>query len=224
MAEIETVPVAPVETPAGVDRIGYRGVDAAPPSFFRSSWAVARWTLRPLFRRWPFWLIVGLGMIGFLSNFALIYIKAEISVQNPQFAQFLDQFRVTGTGEAYRTFLLFQARAVELMLAYIGVVVLANDFRAGGVAFFLTKSINSTEYIAGRAIAMSIVLAFLTLLPGLALFLAYGIFSNSPAYLWENWHLARGIAGYSLAIMVVDGLVVMALSSYFRKTAPLLLT
>jgi hypothetical protein len=209
--------------PSSFDRVGYRTVAARPVTLWAGSWAVCRWTLRPMLRRWTFWLLVGLGMTGFLTNFALIYIKAEIAVQNEQLAKFIDRFRVTGTGEAYRDFLFFQARAVELLLAYFGVAGLVGDFRAGGINFYLSKPIDARHYTIGKLLAIAFVLATLTLIPGLVLFLSYGLFSNSPVYWFSEWRLARGIVGYSAAIMIVDGLILLALACWLRRPAALLL-
>ena len=205
------------------DRVAYRSVVPRPVTLWSGSWAVCRWTLRPLLRRWTFWILVGLGMTGFLTNFALIYIKAEIAVQNEQFAKIIDRFRVSGTGEAYRDFLFYQARAVELLLAYFGVAAIVGDFRAGGIQFYLSKPIDARHYAFGKLMAVGFVLATLTLIPGLILFFAYGLFSNSPTYWIDEWRLARGIVGYSLAIMVVEGLLLLALSCTLRRPAAWLL-
>lgn len=207
----------------GFDRVAYRRVASRPVTLWTGSWAICRWTLKPMLRRWTFWILVGLGMTGFLTNFALIYIKAEIAVQNEQFAKLIDRFRVSGTGEAYRDFLFYQARAVELLLAYFGVAAIVGDFRAGGVQFYLSKPIDVRHYALGKLMAIGVVLAFLTLIPGLVLFFAYGLFSNSPMYWVEEWRLARGIIGYSAAIMVVEGLLLLALSCTLRRPAALLL-
>lgn len=209
--------------PSPFDRVGYRAVTVRPVSLWSGSWAVCRWTLRPLLRRWVFWIFVGLGMTGFLTNFALIYIKAEIAVQNEQLAKLIDRFRVTGTGEAYRDFLFFQARAVEILLAYFGVAALVGDFRVGGINFYLSKPIDVRHYTIGKLLAIAFVLATLTLIPGLVLFLSYGLFSNSPMYWIDEWRLARGIIGYSFSIMAIDGLILLALASWLRRPAALLL-
>jgi len=209
-------------TPA-FDRVGYRAASPQPVTLWRGSWAVCRWTLRPMLRRWTFWGLVVLGMTGFLTNFALIYIKAEIAVQNEQLAKFIDRFRVTGTGEAYRDFLFYQARAVELLLAYFGVAGLCGDFRAGGVNFYLSKPIDVRHYALGKLLAVAFVLATLTLVPGLLLFLSYGLFSNSPSYWFNEWQLARGIIGYSAAIMAVDGVILLGLACWLRRPAALIL-
>lgn len=209
--------------PSNFDRVGYRTVFVRPATLWSGGWAVCRWTLRPMLRRWTFWLLVGLGMTGFLTNFALIYIKAEIAVQNEQLAKLIDRFRVTGTGEAYRDFLFFQARAVELLLAYFGVAGLVGDFRAGGINFYLSKPIDVRHYTLGKLLAIGFVLATLTLIPGLILFLSYGLFSNSSYYWISEWRLARGIIGYSAAIMVVDGMILLALACWLRRPAALLL-
>jgi ABC-type transport system involved in multi-copper enzyme maturation permease subunit len=210
-------------TASPYDRVGYRAVAVRPVSIWGGSWAVCRWTLKPLLRRWTFWGFVAIGMTGFLTNFALIYIKAEIAVQNEQLAKLIDRFRVTGTGEAYRDFLFFQARAVEILLAYFGVAGLVSDFRVGGINFYLSKPIDARHYAFGKLLAIALVLATLTLIPGLVLFLSYGLFSNSPMYWIEEWRLARGIVGYSAAIMAVDGLILLAFACWLRRPAALLL-
>jgi hypothetical protein len=208
---------------ATLDLGGSRGVASKPVTLWSGRWAVCRWTLRPMLRRWTFWIFVALGMTGFLTNFALIYIKAEIAVQNEQLAKLIDRFRVSGTGEAYRDFLFYQARAVELLLAYFGVAALVSDFRAGGVSFYLSKPIDARHYALGKFLAIAFVLATLTVVPGLVLFFAYGVFSNSPMYWVEEWRLARGIIGYSAAIMLVEGTILLALANWLRRPAALLL-
>ena len=42
----------------------------------------SRWTV---LRRRVFWILIGLGLLHFLFNFAFIYLKATINVQNGSF-------------------------------------------------------------------------------------------------------------------------------------------
>lgn len=214
----EPAPAQPV-----FDRIGYRGIEREPVGWGHAVWAICRWNLRLLFRRPIFWGLIGLGMIGFLTHFALIYIKAELAIQNRELARFMDQFRVTGNGEAYRDFIRMQAWSAMVTLAYAGALVVMSDYRAGGVAFYLSKPIAKRDYILGKLLTLSIVLGLLTMVPGLLLFLEYGFFSQSLQYFADNWLIARGIVGYSLVLMLVPPLVLLAVAALLRRTAPVLL-
>ncbi len=200
----------------------YRALDSRRGGSLRAAFAVARWTLRPLWRRPPFWALIALGWLGFLTSFTLIYVKAELAAQNPAWASALDRYRVTGTAEAFRNFLLFQARAVELIFAYVGVAGVLNDFRAGGLSFYLSKPISRWTYAGGKLLALAAVAGLVTLAPGLLLWLAAGWFNDGWDYWRANLHALRGIAGYSAAIMLTESLALLALASWYRKPAPLL--
>ena len=200
----------------------YRALDERRGGSLSAILAIARWTLRPLLRRPPFWMLIGLGWLGFLTTFTLIFVKAELAAQNPGWAKALDRVRVTGTAAAFRDFLLFQARAVELILAYVGVAGVLNDFRTGGLSFYLSKPISRWTYAAGKLLALAAIIGFVTLIPGVMLWLAAGWFNNGWEYWRDNLHALRGIVGYSLAIMIFESLALLALASWFRKPAPLL--
>lgn len=205
------------------DRIGYRPIERQPNPGWRSVWAICRWNLRMVIRQKLFWLLVSLGLLSFLYHYAIIYIKAQINIESPEFAKWLDRFMVTGDGRGYREFLWLQSRAVVLVLAYAGVVLVVSDFRAGGIAFYLSKPINKFHYIFGKAMSLWIVIALLTLIPGLFLFAAYGFLSNSMQYFIDNPRIAWGTTTYSVIIMTVPSLLLLAVGSVCRGGAPLLM-
>lgn len=205
------------------DRIGYRNLETAPAPGWRSISAICRWNLQMVIRQKLFWFLVSLGLLSFLYHYAIIYIKAQINIESPQFAKYLDQFMVTGDGRGYREFLAMQARAVVLVMAYAGAVLVANDFRAGGIAFYLSRPINKFHYVFGKAFSLWMIIGLLTLAPGLFLFAAYGFLSNSMQYFWDNPRIAFGITAYSLVIMTVPSLLVLAVGAVCRGAAPLLM-
>src|SRR5580765_4159348 len=59
------------------------------------AWAIVRTGLSMILRRWVFWVLIGLGLLNFLFNFAFIYLKATIDVQNEMLGNFLDNYQVT---------------------------------------------------------------------------------------------------------------------------------
>ncbi|MGL4463454.1 MAG: hypothetical protein ACRC1K_14990, partial [Planctomycetia bacterium] len=163
-------------------------------------------------------------MIHFLLHFALIYTKAQLTVENPRFASFLNQYLVTGDGAAYRDFLRFQARGVVvLLLAYCGIVLVASDHRAGGVGFYLSKPVSPYDYILGKTLALWTIVSFLTLLPALVLFAEYGLFSDSLKYWFDNLHIVKGIVALSLVFMTLPSLFLLAVGTLFRRGASLVM-
>jgi ABC-type transport system involved in multi-copper enzyme maturation permease subunit len=205
------------------DRVGYRELPLEQASLQQVVLAICRWNLRMVIRQKLFWLLVALGLLSFIVFYVLIYIKAQISVESPQIAQFIDRFQVTGTGEGYRQFLETQSRAILILLAYAGVVLVAGDYRSGGISFYLSKPIGKLHYVAGKTLALLVIVGLLTLLPGIILFLEYGLFTNSAQYWIDNWRILAGIVGYSLLIMIVPSLLVLALGAVCRRGAALVL-
>ena len=179
--------------------------------------AIARWNLRLLLRSRLFWLVTALGGFNFLLHFALIYLKAQVAVEQPFMAAMLDGLQTTGTGEAYRRFLGLQFRAVFLVLAFAGVLVLVGDHRSGGLVFYLSRPIGRSDYLLGKLATLATVTGALTLVPALILWGAYGLFSNSMLYYWTNLHLAAAIVAYALLIMLVSGLLALTVADLTRS-------
>ena len=199
----------------------YRELQESRLPGLRGAWAICRWNLRIVFRHRIFWILFALGMLHFLFHFAIIYIKAQLTVQAPGFAKFIDNYRVTGTGDAYCIFLAVQTEALALLLAYVGVALVTSDHRAGGLAFYLARPIGRNHYVLGKLLVCAGVGALVTLLPALALFLEYGLFSSSISYWSENPRILFGIVAYSLLLMSAPGLLLLGLGSVCRRAAPL---
>lgn len=203
--------------------LGYRLIEQTPVSHGQAIRAICRWNLRMITRQKLFWVLIAIGLLHFLVHYSLIYIKAQITVENQDFAKFLDRYLVTGDGAAYRSFLADQSRAVLLLLAYAGVVLVASDFRAGGISFYLSRPIRTIDYILGKSAALLIILGLLTVVPGLVLFIEYGFFSNSAQYWLDHPRIAVGIVGYSLVIMTVPSVMLLAVGAVCRRGAPLVM-
>lgn len=202
----------------------YRVLETGRKGFHSRALAICRWNLRLILRRKLFWLLLSLGLMHFLLFFSLIYAKAQIQVQNPGMARFLERFLVTGSGEAYRDFLNGQSQAVMILLAYAGILLISSDFQLGGLVFYLSKPIGKSQYLLGKAMTLWTLIGMLTLVPALILFAAYGLFANSPAYWWENPRIIAGIFGYSLVVMTTLSLVTMAVAAVCRSSTSFVTT
>jgi ABC-type transport system involved in multi-copper enzyme maturation permease subunit len=177
-----------------------------------------------IFRRWVFWILIGLGLLNFLFHFAFIYLKATLAVQNENIAKFLDNYKVTGTGQAYADFMLAQASIGALLLAFAGSTLIGSDYRQGGMVFYLSRGIGKPHYIIGKLLTIGAVVTIITTVPALILFVEYGTLSNSFQYFLDNPRILGGILGYGAVLAVVQSLMIFAIAAWVPRTVPLVMT
>ena len=188
-------------------------------------WPIARTALVLVLRRKLFWLLLALAGMNFLFVFATIYLKAQISAQNPGIKRFVDQIlsSVTGSGETYRDFMFLQGTATMLLLAFAGATVVGDDLRQGALTFYLSRRISKWHYVVGKLLAIGLLVSLTTTLPALVLYVEYGLLTDSFTYFRENLGILRGILGYGLALALTLSLLLFALTSLLKKTVPLVM-
>jgi ABC-2 type transport system permease protein len=207
-----------------LEQAGYRTWETR---FVSPWWAVPAmvWTgLGLIFRRWLFWILIGLGLLNFLFNFAFIYLKATLVIQNPRVTQFLDAYQVTGTGKAYLDFMFAQASITALLLAFAGSLLIGGDYRQGGMIFYLSRSIARRHYVVGKLATIGSIVALITVLPAMVLFVQYGLLSNSFDYFRTEWRIFVGICGYGAILILVQSLLLFAIAAWVPRTVPLVMT
>jgi len=209
---------------SAVRPIGYRSTTRVSFGQFRAIWAIARSNIRVIFRYWFFWVLIAIAMLHFLITFALIYLKSQMAVSDDLgfVAGLMDQIQVTGSGRAYMEFLLRQTEGVYITLAYASAVLLATDFQAGGINFYLSKPIGRVQYLLGKLIALFVVVGIQTLIPALALFVEAALYAENFTYVSDHTHILIGIFAYSAIIMIVPSVLGLAIAVTFRKTAPII--
>ncbi len=207
-----------------LDQAGYRTIEHRRRSPWWSCLSIVRIGLALIFRRWVFWILIGLGLLNFLFHFAFIYLKANLSVQNENIAKFLDNYKVTGTGQAYADFMFGQATICALLLAFAGSTLIGNDYRQGGMIFYLSRRIGKWQYIVGKLLTIAAVVTIVTTLPALILYIEYGTLSNSFQYFLDNPKVLRGILGYGAVLAVVQSLMIFAIAAWVPRTVPLVMT
>lgn len=185
---------------------------------------MVRIAMRLIFRRWVFWILIALGLMNFLFNFALIYMKAVLSAQNEQIAQFMDAYQVTGTGEAYVDFMMAQASITMLLLAFAGSTLIGSDYQHGGLVFYLSRRIDRRHYIVGKLLAVMTIVTLITTLPAVILFCQYGLMSSSLGYFREHYRIFLGILGYGTVLAVVQSFLLFAVAACVPRTVPLVMT
>jgi ABC-2 type transport system permease protein len=209
----------------GIDSARYRGwSERLRPAWF-ACWPIARTGLQLILRRKLFWILLGLALLNFLLLFATIYLKAQLSIENPGFRHFIDQVlrSVTGRGDTYREFMFRQGTVTMLMLAFAGEMLVGNDFRHGGLTFYLSRRIGRRHYILGKLLGIGLLVELTTAVPALVLYAEYGLLTDSIAYFRDNWRILLGIVGYGLVMAVTLSLLLFAVSAWLQRTVPLVM-
>lgn len=210
----------------GLDSTGYRGwTDRVRPTWL-AVWPIARTGVVLVLKRKLFWILLGLALVNFLFLFALIYLKAQISIEQPRVARFVDRILtgIAGDGETYLEFMFAQGTVTMLVLAFAGELLVGNDFREGGLTFYLSRRIGRWQYVVGKLLAIAMIVALTTTSPALVLYIEYGLLTDSMAYFRDNLRILLGILGYGAAMAVSVSLLLMALSSWLQRTVPLVMS
>jgi hypothetical protein len=200
---------------------GYRSTVRGRFADIRAVVAIIRANLAVIFRYPFFWVLISISMLHFLVTFALIYMKNQLAAEQTfSFAaRMFDEIEVTGSGRAYLGFLLRQTESVYIMLAYASAVLLATDFQAGGINFYLSRPIGRVHYLLGKLGTLAILVAIQTWLPAVGLFIEAALYAADFAYVQEHTTILIGITGYSLLLMIVPSLLGLTIAVLFRKTA-----
>lgn len=209
---------------------GYRDWSGRLRPAWWACWPIAWTGVRLVLRRKLFWLLLGVALLDFLFFFATIYLKAQVGVQNPALAGFLDRFleqmlsSMTGAGKTYREFMFAQGTVTMLVLAFAGELLVGGDYEQGGLTFYLSRAVGRRHYVLGKLLAIGLLVTMTTAAPALILFVEYGLLTNSLAYFQENWRIVLGILGYGAVMAVSLSLLLFALASWLRKTVPLVMS
>ena len=205
---------------------GYRGWSEGLASPWKVCWPMARTGLLLVLRRKLFWLLLAFSLLNFLFLFALIYLKAQLSAQNPGIAGFVDSIltSVTGTGDTYNDFMFAQGTVTMLMLAFAGEMLIGNDFLQGGLTFYLSRRMQPKHYVVGKLLSIGLLVSITTTIPALVLFFEYGLLTDSLTYFRENWRILCGILGYGAILSITLSLLLFALSAWLQKTVPLVMS
>jgi len=207
-----------------IESAGYQQWNGARRSPWWGTWAIVRTGLTIVLRRRVFWILIGLGLLNFLFNFAFIYLKATLTIQNEMVGGFLDNYQVTGTGRAYADFMFAQASITALLLAFSGSVLIGGDYRHGGVVYYLSRRIERRHYVLGKLLTVGAVVTLITTLPALALYFEYGFLTNSLAYFLDHPRILTGILGYGAILATVQSLLLFAIAAWVPRTVPLVMS
>ena len=210
-----------------LDTANYHGWQGRLCSPWFSTLAIVKVALLQVFRRKSYWVVIGLGLLQFVVFFAIIYAVTQLGAFKSRVLERLD-FVAEPNGDVenngYLMFMERQSLVVMMLLAFAGSLLVGADFRLKSLPFYLSRRIDRRHYIVGKLLAVSAIVALLTVAPAVVLFVEYGAFTSSFEYWLNNWRLLVSILGYGLVLCTVLSITLVTLSAYLQRTAPIAIT
>jgi hypothetical protein len=219
-------------------------------------WPVARAAVVLSMRRRLSWMLYGLSLSVFLMFFFGQYLLSWAQGQTAEttirigfirtdparlIGILRDALHMNGGAQTYRNFVTLQGSMVVIVLALAGSILIGNDFRFGSLAFYLAKPVTRWHYLAGKGLAVAILVNVMTTLPALVLFVQYGFLDSWDYFLRGGRALGVlsigsvriplqgpnpllfGILSYGALLTVCLSIMLMATSCWLRKTVPLIM-
>jgi len=209
-----------------VEKLGYRSWPRrSTPRALR--WQpIARVGVASVLRRRLFWLFLGIGLISFLFQFAVVYFIVQIQTQVSQGGVSLPpavrSAVFTGTGQSYRDFISVQSTVVMLFLGFAGTILVGNDFHRRALAFYLAKPVRKVDYFFGKLSAAIFLTALITLVPALILYVEFGSLTESLDYFRTSGRILAAIIGYGALVSVSSAILILGIAALFKRTIPIL--
>jgi ABC-type transport system involved in multi-copper enzyme maturation permease subunit len=206
-----------------------------PPVF--ASVAIARSSLRLMFRRKLFWVLYALALLIFFFFFYGQYLVVWIQLQTANqsvmlgglalrigdLTKFLDKLNLNGSPHTFGNFIWFEGYIAMIVLALAGAVLVGNDFHFGSLPFYLSKPIRKWHYVLGKCLGIGAFVNLMTTLPALVLYVQAGLLYDWKTYYLDHALLLLGILAYGAVLTGVLGILLVATAVWVRRTVPLMM-
>jgi len=122
---------------------------------------------------------------------------------------------VTVNAQLFLNFLTVQAGLAWILTAFVGPSLVAPDLTNGALPIYLARPFSRSEYILGKGMVLGSLIASITLLPGLLVFIVQ---SSLVGFVWfrDNILVGLGILLSCLILMAVLMLMGLAMSAFVR--------
>ena len=178
------------------------------PRNYTRWWVIAKAELKLLAKRKIVRLIIAIPPLIYIIVHAVIiylinqfnYIDFPFKVDSAFFQRFL--FRIEFISGLF----------VALIAIFGGAGLIANDLKSNALSLYLSKPISWVDYLIGKFAVVGILLACITLVPGILLFLEQLLLSDFT-FFKENFWIFFSIIGYSIIITTVTSLLMLSFSS-----------
>ena len=184
------------------------------PKNYKRWWTIAKAELKLLAQRKIVRLIVAIPpVIYILVHAILIYMFNYLDGTPFPFDEidegFFQKF-------LFRTHPFPSVFLLALVVVFGGSGLISNDLKYNALSLYLSKPISWVDYLIGKFIAIGVLLASMTLVPGLLLFLEHALLSDFSFFL-ENFWLIFSIIIYSLVVTTVTSLLMLTFSSLTKN-------
>ena len=106
-----------------------------------------------------------------------------------------------------------QAVLLAVVVGLVAPALISRDLRAKAWLVYFTRPVSRLEYILGKGLVLAVIIAGITMLPGLALWLIGVLVSPSVWVAVATWDLPLKVIASSLVLMVPTALLALAYSS-----------
>jgi ABC-2 type transport system permease protein len=213
-----------------IDIARYHAWQGPHGSTWRGVVALVRTGLIQVFRRRSYWIVLAIGLVQFLAFWAVIWAVTQLKdLPNQARDAMLEGFGFSATPRpgrenGYSMFIERQSVVVMILLTFTGSLLVGSDFRSGVLGFYLSRSIDRRHYVAGKLLTVGLLVSLLTTLPALLLFIEYGMFTSSFDYWLTQWQIPLGVLFYGAVLSVVLSILLVTISSYLQRMAPIAIT
>jgi hypothetical protein len=209
-----------------LDHARYHGWQGTLQSPWLACLAIVRVALVQMFRNKAYWLLLGLGLLRFMAFWTIIYAVTQLTLPAKTQHMLLREFGFTANTDVnqdngYIAFIDGQNIIVMILLAFAGSMLVGSDFRQKTLPFYLSRRIDKVHYIVGKLLAVSSVIALLTVVPALLLFIEYGMFTSSLDYWIDNWRIPVSVLAFGAVICLVNSILLVTVSAYLQRIVPI---
>ena len=180
-------------------------------------WPITRYGIKLTLKKKYFKLVYTLALIPALVFLVLIYL-----------AERLEDFKVMMDGNTEilkvdpaffntylsNNFLLFM---IIVILTFAGAGLIADDIKFNSLQLYFSRPLRKKDYLLGKVSVLVVFLLFLTLIPGLILFVMKLIFSGGLKFFGDFPLLPLSIIVYSLLLTAFFSLYTLLLSSISKS-------
>lgn len=176
----------------------------------------ARYALKDLFRSKLFIVFTTLCFIFPLLCILPIYIRHNAAVMDFLIAGGEDIDNWVVIDEIFFGFFMrFQGTAAFLLVLFSGPRLVSRDLANNGLALYLCRPLSKTQYVAGKATVLALLVSLITWIPGLLLWcLQVGLEGTDWAA--NNWRSAAAIFVGSWIWIVVLAFLSLAVSAWVK--------
>lgn len=208
-------PASPPPPSSAIADISYRNYDGELRTRSLRWWTIALATIKANVnrKRLGYWFPAAIILIIYfflgIGHYLTQNVRQEFGSANPSA---VNPYAMT----------LYQALSATNLLVFvatmmIGSASIASDNRANALLVYLSKPITRLDYLLGKWMGIFLLIAALTVLPALLMFLFFALAYNSDGFLKDNPTLILRLLGASLIPAALNTSLIIGFSSWSKS-------